>query len=187
MTLRILSPALKAVRGTLGLYLRARRRQLLAELSNIQKQDPEAVSVIDGQLLREEQGIVRFLLRRFPYWSAGHVELGRVALALDDVSTAYASALAVQKLGGSSSESGKLLARCYLRRADPRSALSLLEEVVAVTPGDWEAKEDIAACHLALGEDERAEAVLDSIPERFRSPAALEALKYARFREKMPR
>ena len=73
-----------------------------------------------GQTPAEKESALRSLLRRFPFWARGHLDLAMNALESDQVSLAYSSALSYQMLSGSN-EAGKaqalsLLGRCLLKR-----------------------------------------------------------------------
>jgi predicted Zn-dependent protease len=113
---------------------------------------------------------VRALLRKFPWWSGGHLRLFDVQLARKDCYSAGISAHAVRILRGENDwhyryAQGRLL----LAVGDLKQAAHLLEAVVTQRPQQINAREDYAAALIALNQGQEAYEILCAIPERKRS------------------
>lgn len=119
---------------------------------------------------RAELEWVRSALVQFPYWTKGHLVFAAAALELDDIAAAYAAAQAVITLaptGHYAYAAKMLLGRCYLRRGAASEALKIFRDVPDSVRTDVRLLEDMAACHMALGEYEDVISLLSSIrPEK---------------------
>lgn len=117
---------------------------------------------------REELGTLRSLIQRFPFWRNGRALLAERSILVDDIATAYAEAQALRLLSdrGSSLDATalSLLGKCYLKRGDGASALSLLAQASNIRPHDFRIREDVAAAQVLLGDKRRALEILEGIP-----------------------
>ena len=157
-----------------------RRSRLVAELGPAAAlSDAGAISAVDDALAHERCRCLRAMLRRRPFWLSGHLVLARLSLELGDLAAAYASAQAAVHLAGGSLVSArakKILGQCYLRGGDCESAAAVFRDVVAALGDDYEAKEELAAAYMALGDGASAQQVLKTIPDHklsFQAKAAL--------------
>lgn len=111
---------------------------------------------------------LRAILRRYPYWQLGHLELARVSLAVGDIPTTYASAQAARLLAKPGSprmaRALHLLGQCFLARGDHPSAVALFEGGREILPNDPPLKEDLAAALMLAGDSGEAVKLLTSIP-----------------------
>ena len=106
-------------------------------------------------------------LRRFPYWSRGHLLLAEQALRHSNMSLAYSSAHAVLTLparGNVHFLARYTLGRCYLAAGKPELAMPYFIQAHDRLPNRYEITEDLAACHMALGSNSEALKLLNSIP-----------------------
>lgn len=122
------------------------------------------------------------LIQRFPYWRKGRRLLAEHALGVDDIGLAYAEAQALRLLSqkGSSGEAHalSLLGRCHLRRNDPTTALTYLEEAQRSLPHDSHITEERAAALTLLGDRARALSLLQGVPKERLSTEGAAALKW---------
>ncbi len=127
---------------------------------------------------------LRSLLRKFPAWPGGHLQLAERSLILDDVGCAYASAhaaLSCQSQELSIRETAYfVLGRCYLRRGVCDKALSFLEQAAGLRGRETEVKEEIAAALLLKGDRQEALRILEALPDINLSPAGAAALQFLR-------
>lgn len=123
---------------------------------------------------------LRSLLRRFPYWVGGHLQLSKLSLNLNDVGTAYAGAQAALLLGNNDqrSDAQLVLARCFLKRGAPERATSLLKELLSHGVQTPSVREELAAAHLAEGDLVEAHEQLRAVPAESLSPEGKLALRY---------
>lgn len=111
-------------------------------------------------------------LKRFPFWSRGHVLLSRAALNDGLRDLAYSSALAAEKLTNSP-ESQLLLARAQLMGRDShsvRATLARIQETKMSTALESEVRELQAAIFLSEGNLTQARDIAATIPIANRSP-----------------
>lgn len=135
---------------------------------------------------RELSSFIRARLQLTPYWRRGHLVLGRAALAEDDIATAYASGHAIKALDQEPKQAGdgdELIAQSYLKRGAFQKALPLFQTLAQEYPSRWSIKEDLAACHIGLGDYEKASSLLQSIPEDKRSVPGSAALSFTRHKQ----
>ena len=122
------------------------------------------------------------LIQRFPFWRKGRMLLAELALTTDDVALAYAEAHALKLLApkGSTAEGHALsiLGRCFLRRGDPSTALSLLTDSQRLLPANATVTEERAAALALLGHRSEALALLREIPPQRLSKEGHAALKW---------
>lgn len=117
---------------------------------------------------QDEIATLRSLIQRFPFWRKGRALLAERSILVDDIATAYAEAQALCLL----SEQGSpvhataltLLGKCYLKRGDGASALSLLAQASHIRPNDFQIREEQAAAQVLVGDNERALEILQGIP-----------------------
>ena len=129
--------------------------------------------------------LLRKLLRWYPRWEYGHLLLGDYSLALEDLSSAYASALAVLALTKRSSIREKallLLAKCYVRGGSVNKAEPLLKELLS--EGDatlhGEVREELAACFVAEERWQETLTLYNSVSENTLSVEIRSALALSR-------
>jgi lipopolysaccharide biosynthesis regulator YciM len=141
---------------------------------------------------------LRTLLRKYPTWRLGHLELGEESLAADDIATAYASAHALLLLESSSSQpscaspyssrASFLLGRCYLRRGDAKRALQFFTQVstqISIRDSKdrslvWRIKEESAAAYMVCGDSNSALSTLLTVPEEKLTAEGAAAKAYLR-------
>lgn len=111
---------------------------------------------------------LRQALRRNPCWGAGHLYLGERALTLRDFQLAFASAQAVTVLPNLSKSvtcrAQLLLGQTYLALGEGRSACDILRDLVTDPDIGIQAKEDLAAALVQIGELDEALRTLNSVP-----------------------
>jgi tetratricopeptide (TPR) repeat protein len=121
-----------------------------------------------------DQGALRAIIRRFPYWIEGRALLAKSSLEANDVATTYAEAQALLALAPQKSHYHVValfeLGRCFLRRGDARSALSFLDEAHQLNPKDSRIQEERSAALVLQGDKALALEVLKTI-----SPTGLSA------------
>ena len=166
---------------------------------------PGAVSALDpaggrDRARAEERRAawLRTQLRRWPFWGAGHRELAKSCLTLEQVECAYPSALAWRALSDRLStdrvQAHHFLGKCFLKRGDPQAALreldaarELLESGLDVTPRlQYGILEDRGAALMALARHEEALACLHKIPVQFRSAELMAASEFLTNRPHAP-
>lgn len=129
---------------------------------------PEIIWTLRPTERRERGDDLRALIRRFPYWREGRKRLAQECLAQEDISSAYAEALALRTLTPPNSalyaESSLLLGKCFLKSGNSESARQFLTEAERSRPNDWRIKEELAACHTLNGEKKAALETLQTIP-----------------------
>lgn len=130
-----------------------------------------------------EVGTVLPIVRRYPYWLAGHLFVGERSLRDKDVGRAYAASQAVLTAAIPGAERYKkdaafLVARCHLAKGDASAALKLFEDWTLQYSSTPLANEEIAACLMALNRLPEARAKLESIPASERSQEARAALLF---------
>jgi tetratricopeptide (TPR) repeat protein len=129
---------------------------------------------------------LRRWLRRRPYWWRGHLRLAQASLALGDITSAHAGALAIAQL-----EQGQpakvysewLLGRCFLAIGDLNLAREKLESANQQPLAPvlrYGLREDLAAAYFALGDYQHCAAMLEQVPESQRSLQAESALRVCR-------
>jgi hypothetical protein len=132
----------------------------------------------------QSQASLRSLLRRYPFWSNGHRELSELALASDDITTAYAAALSLKTLTPhdrrSQGEAALILGRCFLKHGEWSQALQYLKEAESLGIRTLRVIEDQAAAHILGGEFKAALELLNSIPTKDISPEAKAALSFVK-------
>lgn len=129
---------------------------------------------------------LRGILRRYPFWSTGHLDLARVSLVEGDVATAYASAQAARVLAAGNpqrtAEALHLLGQCFLARGEHASALSLFEQAQPQLRSTPKFREDMAAALMLAGSYSEATRLLEAIPPTSLSAQGKAALEYSRSR-----
>jgi len=132
--------------------------------------------------VQEEIATLRSLIQRFPFWQKGRALLAERSILVDDVATAYAEAQALRLLSARGSPSYAtaltLLGKCYLKRGDGNSALSLLAEASTILPKDFRIREEEAAAQVLVGDKERALEILQGIPTTNLSAEGKAALQW---------
>lgn len=135
----------------------------------------------DNQHLKLRSKLIRRILRRYPYWSGGHLVLGSVQLAERNQVAAFASALAAQKLRGDHDVSARyLLAKVYLQSGKGEEASSLLRSLNDELPERYDIAEDLAAALLYTTNEVEALKVLEAIPEGGRTGQSETVLRHLR-------
>lgn len=156
------------------------------------KRQVETQSVIDAMTHSEFDAAVsmrgerilflRKRLRKVPYWTRGHLELGKVSLSQKDFSLAYSSSLAVQKLEPSGelwAEAVLLQAKSHLQSGDAHSALSCLMKLKGKrSKVELDVLEEFGATYIALDDPKNASEVLNAIPQDKRTMTCVAALEY---------
>jgi tetratricopeptide (TPR) repeat protein len=124
------------------------------------------------------------LLRRYPRWRDGHRILAEECLEKDDVARAYTAARCYQTIVGSDklkrAHSNLLLGRCYLRRGEWQSALSVLKSALEDASLSAPILEELAAAHMLGGNYVEALDALQQIQEKQLSAQAKAALAFAK-------
>lgn len=114
------------------------------------------------------EAALRTLLRRYPFWSEGHRELAEQALASENITLAYSSALSLKSLTPhnrkAQGNSALLLGRCFLKHGEWSQALSYLKDAQVLGVSAPRVLEDQAAAHILGGEFKAALECLNSIP-----------------------
>lgn len=147
----------------------------LEKLSTIDNLSGEPANLISEAYLKAESEWLKRKLRKFPFWSFGHIRLGEVSLDLKDLSSAYASANAAILLG-SEHRGKKLLGTCYLRAREGAKAVRVLTEVCDRWPLQISVLEDLGAALMLEGDFIKAKEILEQIPETKRSTSVNAAL-----------
>lgn len=147
----------------------------LDALSAIDRLKGEEVILINEISLKSEREWLKHIIRRFPFWSSGHVRLGEISLELNDINTAYASAHAAILLGNTV-RGKRLLGACYLRAKEGGNAVKILKEVFMDNPRDFSMIEDLGAAYMLEGDYKSAKEYLEQIPEAKRSSSVNAAL-----------
>lgn len=126
------------------------------------------------------------LLRKYPFWFRGHVELGNAALAQGDRELGYASAQAALQLRPveEAYEGAFLLARCYLAGGRYEEAATLLRELLFRYPRVWPVREEFVAALIALERYAEATEALGQIPREHLSPEGENIGRYLAARKK---
>jgi hypothetical protein len=139
-----------------------------------------------GSDVQRRIGQLRQLLRRYPYWSRGHLRFSELSLQVDDVASAYASGRAALALvAAEGKEAGAayfILGRCHLRRDDWAGSIPHLERAEQLLGNDRRVVEELAAAHMAGGDYTRAREYLERIPNPQLTPPARAALEFIRSR-----
>jgi hypothetical protein len=129
---------------------------------------------------------LRTLLRRYPFWSEGHRELAEHALASENITLAYSSALSLKSLTPhhrrAQGNAALLLGRCFLKHGEWSQALSYLKDAHALGVRSPRLLEDQAAAHILGGEFKAALECLNSIPLEELSAEGKAALGFVRER-----
>lgn len=129
---------------------------------------------------------LRSILRRYPFWVSGHLDLARLSLVEGDVATAYASAQAARALCDDNSrraaEALHILGQCFLARGEHAPALSLFQRAEMHLSGTPQFSEDVAAALMLAGSYEEAARLLEAIPPTSLSAQGKAALEYSRSR-----
>jgi hypothetical protein len=125
--------------------------------------------------------VLRRILRKFPYWSGGHLLLGALQLSCRKQLGAYSSALAAKKLRPDDDISARyLMARVYLSSGKGAEALLILESLNQQFPQRYDIIEDLAAAQMQVENNMAALSLLESIPEQLRSKESEAVLRYLR-------
>ena len=135
----------------------------------------------DREQLREQ--LVKKLLRKIPYWSAGHLRLATRALDRNDLALAFASAQAARTVAATSAaqvEATRILARCQLKAGEYESARSTLVALRETSPQSWAVREDVAALMIHQGDYRAAAVELGAIPEQDLSAEGRAALEFVK-------
>jgi tetratricopeptide (TPR) repeat protein len=137
---------------------------------------------LNTENLDEEEATLRGIIQRFPFWRKGRQLLAEQSILRNDIATAYAEAQALRVLSpegsGSYATALALLGRCYLKRGDGDSALSLLAQASQLRPKDFRIHEDQAAARILIGDKARALETLQSIPATHLSAEGKAALQW---------
>lgn len=153
--------------------------------SAIDRFEPASLHAHAESLLRSRAIWIRGRLRCYPYWAAGHLELARVSLRVEDVATAYAGAQATLKLrstGRLARGARLVLGRTYLRRGEWERAIEVLELLQTTQPDNPAILEDLAAAFIGAGQHARAVEALIRIPQERLSAEGRAALSFAQLR-----
>lgn len=168
-------------------------REYVEQNAIISEREPHSIEPLDferagnrrEQVSRQIGSWLKAVLRRFPWWSEGHLRLGQIALLQNELSLAYASAQAVLQLSSGKNQrklAGLLLSRALLKTGSVTEAKEILESLDTTGSEGSAIKEELAACYLSLENFELAAHVLASIPTTEISPAAKSALLYANYK-----
>lgn len=140
------------------------------------------VPLSDNDPHREEASTLRAIIQRFPFWRQGRALLAEKSIVLEDIATAYAEAQALRLLSTEGAPSHALalalLGRCYLKRGDGASALSLLTQASNTRPNDYRILEDQAAAHVLLRNKTLALEILQGIPKTHLSAEGKAAIQW---------
>jgi tetratricopeptide (TPR) repeat protein len=146
----------------------------------------ELYRVSSGNGAERTPARLRAILRRYPFWLAGHLDLARISLVEGDVATAYASAQAARVLAASNSqrsaEALHLLGQCFLARGEHASALSLFQQAQPQLGSTPKFSEDMAAALMLAGSYREAALLLEAVPPTSLSAQGKAALEYSRIR-----
>ena len=128
----------------------------------------------------DEERLVEFILavlKRSPYWAAGHAKLARLYLRKSEIQKAYYATQTYRVLVGEADWEGRyLLGVCYLRNGSLAQAEAVLSEAHNHHPDRYEISEELAAALMGLGKYLEATEVIASIPQDKRSGELLAAL-----------
>lgn len=141
------------------------------------KLDADRVRTVEQELLW-----LRGALRRAPYWIGGHLLAAERAVDAEQFALAYASALTVLECERNPTRRERaalVIGRCLLGSGRPEAAAPYLESA-AERPEFIRAREELAACYLALNELEKGAAVLAAIPADRLSQSGRTALEFVR-------
>ncbi len=137
-----------------------------------------------GHSIERDASRLREILRRFPFWLRGHLDLAHLALANGDVATAYASAQAARSLASPDSremaQAFHLIAQAFLARGDINGALLHLERARPHLGEEPRYKEDLAAVLMLKGDHAEVVRLLESIDADKLSAQGSAALEFAR-------
>lgn len=150
-------------------------------LLRVNSKPPVSEGSTNTSLTHEE--LLRSILRRFPYWAAGHLRLSLGQLQAKDQPGAYVSVRAAMALRGDRDSAVRHhLARVYLQSGREGDAEKILEKLVDEEPTFAEAREDLAAAYLHFQKYEAAKEQLMQIPVSQRSPGARATLQFLQSR-----
>ena len=132
----------------------------------------------------EKEAALRGLLRRFPFWATGHLNLAALALRTDNVALAYSSAIAGEILSATNfrqeSEAVSLLGRCFLQRGDWQNALKHFNRARSLGMTSHKLAEDTAAAYMLGGAYDDALSALSGISPANLSTEGRAALEFVR-------
>ena len=136
---------------------------------------------------QEREHTLRSLLRRFPYWPAGHRELALLSLEQDNIALAYSSAVIYEMISREDSTSRRegllILGRCFLKRGDSHRALSYFEQARLLGLNTPQLTEEVAAAHILSGSYQEALESLSRIPSELLSAEGKAALSFVRSKQ----
>lgn len=127
------------------------------------------------------------LLRRTPWWVAGHQRLGWLTLTINELELANASFEAVCKLSANprSLRKAKLgLSKVYLAGGMPDRARGILSEIPENRLLKFAVKEQLVACYMAEDNYLLAKTSLAEIPRSERSPQLQIVSEYLEVKQK---
>jgi len=131
---------------------------------------------------------LRAILRAYPFWLKGHLELGRLSMLSGDVATTYASAQAARMMSKAGSidfaKALHLLGQCFMARGDWMAALPYFQDAKQALPRDPSIIEDEAAALMLGGMFDEATALLCGIPSDKLSAHGKAALEFSKTHSK---
>ncbi|MEZ4755071.1 MAG: hypothetical protein R3A13_12380 [Bdellovibrionota bacterium] len=128
----------------------------------------------------ELEDLLTRYLKKFPYWSYGHLKLAELSLKNFNPELAYASVLAFEQLAGKTKKSRSALGSCFLQYKDALRAKSCFEELYTAYPQDLEIRENLIACYLLEGSSKLVLETLGSLSTESLSSQERTALQWAR-------
>ena len=115
--------------------------------------------------LLDYESWLRFYLRKYPYWAAGHLSMAEISISLLNPELAHSSIKAYQALKTNTPESLMILGSSYLLVKDPKKARSCFIEVFDKLPNHKKAREALVACDLLDGDKQSVLNLLSELPE----------------------
>ncbi len=125
--------------------------------------------------------LIKSKLQNFPYWRSGHLFFARQGLMNKNLSEAYAAAQAALLLSKGAREKAEalhLVARTMIASHQPARAMELLRNIPEPIQQSAEVQEDIAACYLALEQEEDALMIFNELGHARLSPEGRAMLSY---------
>lgn len=186
------STALRAGRHIRQLFLNAQFQFFRYFLAIDSSQSVTDSYQSDERSASDKLAVVSYLrlrLMRYPYWKQGHREIVEAYLALNDLENAY-GAVQTYRVLATASETWRAdyyLGVCYLRSRNLSGAAAVFEALHAERPRDPAISEEYAAAYMGLGEYEKAEKILMTIPEKERSGQVVVALQACAARSTSPK
>lgn len=139
------------------------------------------LSLMSNLPVERKVTIVKERLQNFPYWRGGHLLFANQGLLKKQIAESYGAAQAVLLLSQGNKEKAEalhLIARTMIASHQPARALDILKSITESIQHSPSIQEDIAACHLALEQDEEAKIIFNKIGREKLSPEGRAMLSY---------